>query len=567
MNWPGRALWPLVCFAMACASSDRVEVRPPPTGKLPEPEAAAPPTSSSTLLRAEVLRVLAVDAQPPVRPAAALLEPTVLEGYPIDELELVANRARPESIREAVLEAYRRTAGQYLWSDGRTLSPAARRLLQLLGEVETHGIRARLVDAPMLLKLESALDWNKSLLDRAPLSARRRVPLLQMRAVVLAELDGQLTASALQLARLFSVTSLSGPALANALPEPNDIERWVFDLVPWHPQYRRLVGATRRYRRYRAARWPRVEIPESVEHMGVGGRGPVVARLRTRLRREGFIPGEGDPADPEAFDAVVRDALKRFQYTRGLATNGLLTEATTAALNVPPRRLLAKLRDAQTAWRRSPVRAVTTTVVVNIPEFVVELYRDGERMRRHRVTVGYPFESGGGRTKLFHAAIDRVVLNPGWTPSDEVLNGSLKPRDEANPGYLRREGFRWFTRPDGRRGVYQLPGNRNVLGRVKMQFPNENNIYLHGSPDASQFELATRASSRGCVRVQSIEELAIDLLESDGAMEHAEVEAALAMGKTRVVKLSAPVPIHFEYVLVVVDDDDTIRFLPNVYRR
>jgi murein L,D-transpeptidase YcbB/YkuD len=381
--------------------------------------------------------------------------------------------------------------------------------------------------------------------------------------LLFADLDAQLTASALALAQRMGVSSAEGELRADVLVSKEERNAWVTSLVPWHPQYQRLLPVLARYQRY--AEGDGFETLEESAELSVGSVGTGVASLRRRLRQEGFESAVRDDSAP--FGNALRQDLRDFQYSRGLPVTGVMDSQTHSALNIPLPRLIRQIRETLNTWRESPTRGEQTFLQVNLPEFVVELYRGRERQMRHRAVIGYAFGSGGGRTKRFHSQVEQVVLNPGWTPSQDIINNNLKPREEASPGYLQRRGFRWFTRPSGQRGLYQSPGPNNTLGRVKLRFPNENNIYLHGSPDQDQFELAARAMSHGCVRVQDVEELALELLVRDNMMDRAEFDGVLASQRTQEIRLTEPMPIHFEYAMVVVDDDAAVRFLPNVYRQ
>ena len=96
MNWPGRALWPLV-FLSACVGSERVEVRPPPLGRLPDPQAAAPPTYS--LEREEEVAQQA-QVEPPPIPIRRVGR--ILDAYPMDTLDEVVAGVYPEVVRDGV---------------------------------------------------------------------------------------------------------------------------------------------------------------------------------------------------------------------------------------------------------------------------------------------------------------------------------------------------------------------------------------------------------------------------------------------------------------------------------
>jgi murein L,D-transpeptidase YcbB/YkuD len=50
--------------------------------------------------------------------------------------------------------------------------------------------------------------------------------------------------------------------------------------------------------------------------------------------------------------------------------------------------------------------------------------------------------------------------------------------------------------------VRQRPGPRNALGLIKFVFPNQENVYMHGTPTQELFSRSRRDFSHGCVRVE-----------------------------------------------------------------
>ncbi|MEC8025350.1 MAG: L,D-transpeptidase family protein [Myxococcota bacterium] len=499
---------------------------------------------------------------------------TFIDGYPIDAMDSIVGDVKPTAVSAAVHEIYRRSAGGYIWNDGRRLTTAARRLVWLLETVREHGIEPRLLDARGTLTLIDSLVWVRSLIEASDATASDYTSLIELRGLLLSRLDVRLTGCALMLARLFGHTEAGGIELASVLPGSDALDDWVYGLLPWFPQYHRLSDALDRYRRM--ARWTVVKAPgrrriqegsrvrfEDISWK-LGDEHDDLILVRERLAQEEFLL-TGHLYNP-IFDAELEAAVSAFQYSRGLGVNGVVDNETANALNVPRRQLISDIRDAMTYWRSAKIRSERTFLVVNIPEFTVELYADRRRLRRSKAVVGYAYGSGGGRTKLFHSSIRRVVINPGWTPSNRLIENELKPKEQSNPGWLKRRGFQWFKRKDGRIGLFQQPGEKNALGRVKLSFPNDYNIYLHGSPNEEQFDLANRAQSNGCVRVEQAEAIAHDILLISGTLQRGEFEAAIRDGRTKVLRLQNAVPVHFEYVRVVVDDDETVRFLPNVYQ-
>ncbi len=537
-------------------------VRPPPMGPLPEPAAAEPPSPE------------------PLPPALAhpafpqLSDDDVREalghgGYPLSGLDALVQAVEPEPIREAVQSVYERRGGAFVWSDGPELLPAARRILRLLGEAEDHGVRADALRSRELVAMGGALDENQTAVEAVLSDPDAVRPLLTERGKLFARLDAQLTSAALGLARQLGATSLSGKALGNALPEERELDAWAAALVPWHPQYQRLVTAMARYRRYARGRsFNPIPWPKPLANLGKTGADDAVLALRERLWAEEFLD-KREAVRNAGLDAAVKRGVVRFQKSRGLDATGRVDAETARLLDLSPSELVGQIGRALREWRASPTRWQRTFLEVNLPEYAVELYVAGRRVARHRAVIGYAYGSGGGLTKRFHSQVVDVTLNPGWTPSDDILLNELLPGEEVEPGQLARKGFTWFTRPDGRRGVYQLPGDKNALGRAAIRFADSKLIYLHGVPalQQDQFEAAMRAKSHGCVRVEGVEALAWRILEHDGTLARAEFDEALTSKRSRTVALTQALPIHFEYVAVVVDDDGVVRFLPNVYRQ
>ena len=68
----------------------------------------------------------------------------------------------------------------------------------------------------------------------------------------------------------------------------------------------------------------------------------------------------------------------------------------------------------------------------------------------------------------------------------------------------------------GRPRLFQSPGPKNALGRVKFEFPNPYAVYLHDTPLKHLFARSRRDFSHGCIRVDKAIELAETLLKDDG---------------------------------------------------
>jgi hypothetical protein len=110
--------------------------------------------------------------------------------------------------------------------------------------------------------------------------------------------------------------------------------------------------------------------------------------------------------------------------------------------------------------------------------------------------------------------------------------------------------------------IRQDPGPANALGRVKFQLTNAFNVYLHDTPTRSLFGKSDRDLSHGCMRVEKPLELATQIL---GEAAQAPLREALDQTEERHLSVKPPVPIHIVYLTAWVDDDDALRFSPDIY--
>ncbi len=68
---------------------------------------------------------------------------------------------------------------------------------------------------------------------------------------------------------------------------------------------------------------------------------------------------------------------------------------------------------------------------------------------------------------------------------------------------MERIGLKVEQNRDGTIRIYQPPGDRNALGRIRFNFPNKFLVYQHDTPDKHLFAHDKRAYSHGCMRVEN----------------------------------------------------------------
>ena len=179
-------------------------------------------------------------------------------------------------------------------------------------------------------------------------------------------------------------------------------------------------------------------------------------------------------------------------------------------------------------------------------------------------------------TPLLASTIYYATLNPYWHVSGELVR-SLIARNVLDQGlsYLARQGYQvmddsgelidpssvdWHAVAAGRETVQvrQLPGPRNSMGRIKIGFPNADDIYLHDTPNKDLFAQDDRTLSHGCIRLEDAQRLGQWLLGRAPQSASADPEQN--------VLLPTPVPIYLTYLTAHVDHGQ-LSYADDIYGR
>jgi murein L,D-transpeptidase YcbB/YkuD len=107
--------------------------------------------------------------------------------------------------------------------------------------------------------------------------------------------------------------------------------------------------------------------------------------------------------------------------------------------------------------------------------------------------------------------------------------------------------------------VRRLPGEQNILGRVKLMLPNPLGIYLHDTPNKAPFGADRRALSHGCVRLEDAMRLTRRLLGPQADNPPPGPDAR--------VDLARPVPVYITYFTLVAGPDGRLERRADLYGR
>jgi murein L,D-transpeptidase YcbB/YkuD len=330
-------------------------------------------------------------------------------------------------------------------------------------------------------------------------------------------------------------------------------------LRPATPYYGRLMQSLARLRQVeQAGGWQQLPADVSVE---VGESSPHVAALRARLAasddpREAALAQRG-AANAALFDRDLRDALRHYQRRHGLDDDGHMGRATLVELNHSVAERIEEVSLNMDRWRWMPRELGPLFVLVNIAGYELEVVEDNRTIEAMNVVVG----KIGDETPVFSDTMESVVINPYWNPPTSILKEEILPAVARDPTYLARHNMEW-TR-DGR--VRQRPGASNALGKVKFLFPNDEDIYLHDTPQDHLFARTRRDFSHGCVRLERPLDLARLIVGKATNHSTASLQAMLNSSAEKWITLKRPVPVYITYFTAWADEDGTLNFHHDVY--
>lgn len=356
--------------------------------------------------------------------------------------------------------------------------------------------------------------------------------------------------------------------LARTLCGETSVIEFLAKLEPNSPHYATVRKALAKYEHLTNEHpFKTLDLPK----LKLGSKGYAVSRLQERLAEEEFYRGKIDGN----FDRATKQAVETFQLAHQLDPDGVVGTQTKTRLNMPYGEKMKMITAALKLLRESQSRDYDRFVRINIPQFVLEYYKQQRINGTYRVIVG---KSSGKTVKLqgkrigvnqtptLTSAIRQVIFNPRWYVSDRIrleLNDAV----QEDPNYFSRNGYVAMSSsyPWGEPRLYQRPGPTNPLGRVKFEFPNSYAVYLHDTPKKQLFRKMRRDFSHGCIRLDDAVEFAQALLIDDENHNVDKIEQYLSSNHQVFVKLTQPVPIIIEYVPVSSDDKGQVVFCGDPY--
>ncbi|WP_241488272.1 L,D-transpeptidase [Erwinia iniecta] len=392
------------------------------------------------------------------------------------------------------------------------------------------------------------------------------------------------------------------------------LNTFVVSLAPQHPQYTRMHQALKTMLADNRP-WPQLRDKQTLRP---GQISQDVPALREILQRTGMLSDNAEPPQPVDQAAVavspsatnvadlpvntpeqssnllpqatsttsaniyspeLVEGLKRFQQWQGLASDGAIGPRTREWLNVSPQ-LRASLLALNIQRLRLLPDDMHNGIMVNIPNYSLIYYSEGNEILSSRVIVGRPDR----KTPLMRSALNNVVLNPPWNVPTSLVRQDIIPKVKRDPSYLYKHGYTLLSGWSNDAEVIdpsmidwsmvsaasfpyrlrQAPGSANSLGRYKFNMPSSDAIYLHDTPNHNLFQKDIRALSSGCVRVNKASDLA-NLLLQDAGWNDSRISSTLKEGNTRFVSIRHRIPVNLYYLTAWVADDGKPQFRTDIY--
>jgi murein L,D-transpeptidase YcbB/YkuD len=360
-----------------------------------------------------------------------------------------------------------------------------------------------------------------------------------------------------------------------------DVSSLMDQVEPPYAGYRRTESALQRYLALAQA-GEGDPLPLFKKPIKPGDTFEGLPQLTLRLQRLGELPQAAPaPNQGRTYQGAVVEAVTHFQGRHGLPTNGLIDQATFNQLTTPLSRRIIQLQLTLERWRWLPPDLPRSLIAVNVPEFQLRAYDDHHPSVTMRVVVGKAFPEH--QTPVFQDEMEYLIFRPYWNVPISITRKELIPAIRKDPDYLEKHGFELINRKgqimaadvkdsavlaslrSGEFEIRQKPGSGNALGMIKFVFPNNYDVYLHGTPERALFSRASRAFSHGCIRVEDPATLAAWVLKDDPSWTSERIRAAMNSNESLRVNLPKPIAVLVLYGTAIVEENGDVHFLQDIY--
>ncbi len=288
-----------------------------------------------------------------------------------------------------------------------------------------------------------------------------------------------------------------------------------------------------------------------------GRKDPRIPALRAHFGLKG-------KTDDLTYDRRLYNVIRRVQHDNNLRPTGIIDGHVLALINGPNHdQKIDTVKANLERWRWLPRKLGDTYVMVNLPDFTLKVVNDHHVVWRTKIVAGKPQTP----TPLLSASMDEVIVNPSWYVPQSIIHNELLPLYESDPNIFDRMGLEVKKGPDGHINVVQPPGAANALGRIKFNFQNKFQVYLHDTPEKRLFSYDRRAFSHGCMRVQDptkFGELILSLAMKGRTPNSRQIQSMFGQEEHDFKLINRPM-VHLTYQTAFVDENGKLQLRHDIY--
>ena len=347
--------------------------------------------------------------------------------------------------------------------------------------------------------------------------------------------------------------------LFNAITS-QDIATFYKSLTPLKKRHQFLINSLERYQNMYDVKKVRYG-----KDLKVGDSHPRIVNIKKRLVISGDFPYQESYSD--MFGEKLKSAMIQYKNRFNLEQNGVIDKVMIYYLNKPINLLIKDIITNLDKLKVFPNKFPSEVVIVNIPEFRMNYYKDSYPVLSMNAVVGRDVRP----TPIFSSNMTYLVLNPTWNIPENLVRRDLIDTLEKNPDYMKEHHIHayrgWgknskeiknFTAAkllpyrEGGTIPYrfvQSPGDDNALGRVKFMFPNKYSVYLHDTDNKDLLTRRYRVYSSGCMRLHHPMEF-LEALKPRLGSAAKRVDKYLASKKTKHLRFNRKLPVQTVYFTV-----------------
>ena len=350
--------------------------------------------------------------------------------------------------------------------------------------------------------------------------------------------------------------------LFTALVDQN-IPEFLKSITPLKDRHQKLINALKFYQNLRNI--PKVHYGSPLKY---GDRDERIIEAKERLALSGDFPRQTNYS--ALFDDKFKQALLSYKDRFNLEKNGLLDKITIYYMNKPVKFLIEDIITNLDKLKVFPDKFPNEVVMVNIPEFRMDYYKNGYSILSMNAVVGRDERP----TPIFSSTMTYLELNPNWNIPENLVRRDLIPALIEHPNYLKEHNIHvfkgWSKKSKDLQSTFnvtqllpykdksaghipyrfvQYPGDDNALGRVKFMFPNKYSVYLHDTDNKELLTRRYRVYSSGCMRLQHPFKF-LEALKPRLKSSSRQIEKYLDSGKTKVLRFKKKLAVQTVYFTV-----------------